>query len=78
MNLDEINKNTKVGVLIKEYPWLVDEVKKLSSRAANLSPMVIKMVISHMTLEELAKKAEEPVDEMIDELKKLIRQHEGK
>ena len=78
MNLDEINKNTKVGVLIKEYPWLVDEVKKLSSRAAKLSPTLIKMVVSHMTLEEIAKQAETPTDELIEQLKDLIRQHEGK
>ena len=78
MNLDEINKNTKVGVLIKEYPWLVDEVKKLSSRALKLSPTLIKMVVSHMTLEEIAKQAETPTDELIEQLKDLIRQHEGK
>ena len=34
MKLEDITKDTKIKELSKEYPWLIDEVKKLSDRAA--------------------------------------------
>ena len=75
MKLEEINKNTKIGVLAKEYPWLIDEVKKLSDRAAKLPTPMIKMILAKATLSDVAEKVKEDPDHLIEMLKDLIVKH---
>ena len=75
MKLEEINKNTKIGVLAKEYPWLIDEVKKLSDRAAKLPTPMIKMILAKATLNDVAEKVKEDPDHLIEMLKDLIVKH---
>ena len=75
MKLEEINKNTKIGVLAKEYPWLIDEVKKLSDRAAKLPTPMIKMILAKATLNDVAEKVKEEPDHLIEMLKDLIVKH---
>lgn len=75
MKLEEINKDTKIGVLAKEYPWLIDEVKKLSDRAAKLPTPMIKMILAKATLSDVAAKVKEEPDHLIEMLKDLIVKH---
>ena len=75
MKLEEINKDTKIGVLAKEYPWLINEVKKLSDRAAKLPTPMIKMILAKATLGDVAEKVKEEPDHLIEMLKDLIVKH---
>jgi hypothetical protein len=77
MKLEDINENTKIKELSKEYPWLIDEVKKLSDRAANLSSTLIRIILARATLKDIAEKVDEPSDKLIEQLKELIISHEG-
>lgn len=77
MKLEDINENTKIKELSKEYPWLIDEVKKLSDRAAHLSSTMIKIILSRATLKDIAEKVDEPSDKLIEQLKELIIKHDG-
>lgn len=77
MKLEEINKDTKIKDLSKEYPWLIDEVKKLSDRAAKLPSPMIKMILAKATLKDIAEKTDETPDHLIEMLKDLIVKHEG-
>ena len=77
MKLEDINENTKIKELSAEYPWLIDEVKKLSDRAAKIPGPMIKMILAKASLKDIAAKVEEPSDKLIEMLKELIIKHEG-
>lgn len=77
MKLEDITKDTKIKELSKEYPWLIDEVKKLSDRAAAVPSGMLKMILARATMSDIADKVNEPVDRLIEMLKDLIRKHEG-
>jgi hypothetical protein len=77
MNISDITKDTKIGELSKEYPWLIDEVKKLSSRAANLNSGLIKIILARATIGDIAKKVDEKPELLIEKLKELIEAHQG-
>ena len=44
----EINSNTKLTDILKEYPWLPDELVKLDGRLGVLKTPVGKMMIKNM------------------------------
>ena len=77
MKLEDINEHTKIKELSKEYPWLIDEVKKLSDRASHLSSTMIRIILSRATLKDIAEKVDEPSDKLIEQLKELIIRHDG-
>lgn len=77
MKLEEINEMTKVKELAQDYPWLIDEVKKLSDRAAKIPGPMIKMILAKASLKDIAEKVDEPSGKLIEQLKELIIQHEG-
>ena len=78
MNLEDINKYTKIKDLSEEYPWLISEVKKLSSRAASIPSGLLKMILAKATMGDIAEKIGIDPDELIGMLKTLIVEHEEK
>lgn len=77
MKMENITKDTKIKDLANEYPWLIDEVKKLSDRAAKLPSPMIRMILAKATLKDIADKVDETPDHLIEMLKDLITKHEG-
>lgn len=77
MKLEDINENTKIKELSEAYPWLIDEVKKLSDRAAKIPGPMIKMILARATLKDIAEKVDESSDQLIEQLKELVIKHEG-
>lgn len=75
MKPEDINKDTKIKELSQNYPWLIDEVKKLSDRAAKLPSPMIKMILSKATMGDIAEKVDIPVNDLIGMLKDLIAKH---
>ena len=77
MKLEDINENTKIKELSEAYPWLIDEVKKLSDRAAKIPGPMIKMILAKASLKDIAGKVDESSDQLIEQLKELVIKHEG-
>ena len=77
MDIKDITKDTKVSELAKTYPWLIDEVKRLSDRAAKLPAAMIKIILKNATINDIAKKTGETPETLINELGKLIKEHEN-
>ena len=72
MKLEDINENTKIKELSEAYPWLIDEVKKLSDRAAKIPGPMIKMILAKASLKDIAGKVDESSDQLIEDRKSVV------
>ncbi|MBQ6221713.1 MAG: hypothetical protein IJJ44_03785 [Solobacterium sp.] len=72
----EINSNTKMGEVLKAYPWLIEEAVKIDERLSILNSPITRAMIKNMTVTDLCKKAH--IDEMqaIETVKQIIAGHE--
>ena len=73
--LREITSNTKLTDILKEYPWLPDELVKLDGRLGVLKTPVGKMMIKNMNIADVSKKVNFPENDVINQLKKMITEH---
>ncbi|MBR4537391.1 MAG: DUF1858 domain-containing protein [Clostridia bacterium] len=73
----EINEQTKLKDILAVYPWLPDTLIQMDGRFKIINNPIGKMLIRTATLEDAAKKAGYPVGQVLDELHKLIVQHEA-
>ena len=71
----EINKFSKVGDLLKQYPFLKEELAKVTDKASLLDNPLTRAVISKMNLEEVSKKAGIDVDTIISKVIEVIQSH---
>ena len=71
----DFNSNTKLTDILKEYPWLPDELEKLDGRFKIIKAPVGKMMIRNMTLSDMSKKINFPENDIIDKLKQMIADH---
>ena len=71
----EINSNTKLTDILKEYPWLPDELVKLDGRLGVLKTPVGKMMTKNMNIADVSKKVNFPENDVINRLKKMITEH---
>ena len=70
---DQITKNTVVGDLVKNYPYLKEELLSLSPKFAKLkNPILFKTMSSIATMEMIAERGNLPVDELISKLQDRI------
>lgn len=73
----EINEQTKLKDILAAYPWLPDTLIQMDSRFKIINNPIGKMLIRTATVGDAAKKAGYPVNQVLDELQKLIVQHEA-
>ena len=73
----EINEQTKLKDILAVYPWLPDTLIQMDGRFKIINNPIGKMLIRTATVEDAAKKAGYPVDQVLDELQKLIVRHEA-
>ena len=52
----EINSSTRLEDILKEYPWLPDELIKLDSRLKIIKTPIGKMMIKNATVSDAVKK----------------------
>ena len=71
----EFNSNTKLTDILKEYPWLPDELEKLDGRFKIIKTPVGKMMIKNMTISDMSKKINFPENDIINQLKQMIADH---
>ncbi len=77
MNISEINESTRLKDILAAYPWLPDELLKIDGRFKIINNPIGKMLIRTASVKDAAQKAGYPVDQVLNELKKLIAKHEG-
>ena len=71
-----IDKNTKVMDVLKEYPWLEDEVIKIDEKLAIIKTPFGKMRAKKYTLGDLCKMGNVDFDEAKKMLDEMIEKHE--
>ena len=73
----EINEQTKLKDILAAYPWLPEELIKIDGSFKIINNPIGKMLIRTATLEDAAKRAGYPADQVLEELNKLIEKHEA-
>ena len=71
----EINEQTKLRDILAAYPWLPDTLIQMDGRFRIINNPIGKMLIRTATVEDAAKKAGYPADQVLEELHKLIAGH---
>ena len=71
----EITKDTKIVDLMNEYEWLIDQAKKEYPELEQVDTPFGRMMAKKLTLEGAAKMANVDVDEIINEIKSFIENH---
>ncbi len=71
----EIKENTKLAELLKDYPWLLDEAVKLDERFKMLNNPLMKALVQNATIQDIADKGNLNVQDVIEEIKKMIQNH---
>ena len=70
-----ITRETKLADLLKEYPWLKDEVTKVSDKFKMLNTPVGKIMLKKATIAEMSKKSGISEEQIIGKLTELIEEH---
>lgn len=73
----EINEQTKLRDILAAYPWLPDTLIQMDGRFRIINNPIGKLLIRTATLEDAAKKAGYPTDQVLEELNKLIEKHQA-
>ena len=73
----KFNESTKLKDILAAYPWLPDTLIQLDGRFRIINNPIGKMLIRTATVEDAARKAGYPVGQVLEELQKLIVQHEA-
>ena len=71
----KIDGKTKVGALLKEYPWLVDELVKQNKQFEMLKSPAAKLILNTATIEDASKKVGIDKDTLITNLESMIASH---
>ncbi len=71
----EITKETKLAVLIAEYPWLKGEMAKVNEKFKMLNTPVGKIMLGKATIAEMSKKSGMEVEAIIEKIKGLKKRN---
>ena len=71
----EINEKTKVGELLKQYPFLRDELAKITDQVSLLDNPITRAVVSRMSLLDVSGKAGLDINTVISKVKEIILNH---
>ena len=72
----ELNRDTKLADLLKEYPWLRDEAAKLSDKAKMIDSPIGRILLKKATIADISSRTGIPEDEIIRKIGELIEAHE--
>ena len=70
-----ITRETKLAELLKEYPWLREEIVKVNEKFSMLNSPLGKVMEKEATIAEMSKKSGMDEDVLIEKLAELIRGH---
>ena len=72
----DITKETKLAELFAAYPWLKDEMTKISDKFKLLNSPLGKVMLKKATISEMSKKSGMDADVIIEKLNGMIAEHE--
>lgn len=70
-----ITQETKLAELLKEYPWLREEIAKVNDKFSMLNSPLGKIVERKATIAGMSKKSGMDEDALIASIAELIRAH---
>ena len=68
-----ITRETKLAELLKEYPWLREEIAKVNDKFSMLNSPLGKIMEKKATISEMSKKSGMDEDALIVRITELIR-----
>ena len=74
----DINSNTKVADILSQYPWLLDELTKVSDKFKMAKTPMGKIMLKKATVADMSKKSGIDENTLINKLNEIIHSHEGK
>ncbi len=74
----ELNSNTKIADILSQYPWLLDELAKISDRFKMAKTPMGKMMLKKATIADMSKRSGVDESTLIAKLNEFIIAHEGK
>lgn len=72
----EINKDTMLKDLLNEYPWLKDELIKISDKFKLLNSPLGKIMLNKVNIEDISKRSGIDIDTIIAKANELIKNHQ--
>ena len=69
---EELTASTKLKVLLKRYPRLIDDLPTINPKFAMLKTPIAKVMVPVATVKMMSERSGMPLEELIDKLKKLI------
>ena len=72
----ELKPETLLKDIIKEYPWITEEAIKIDERLKIVKNPVGKMLLRKTTVQDLSDKAEMDVQDIINQIRTLIQEHQ--
>ena len=71
----EINENTRLMDILDEYPWIKDELPKIDKKFKLLKTPIGKVMMRKADVSEMSRRSGMSVDEIINMLNDLIKNH---
>ena len=75
MNIDS---NTKIADILSQYPWLLEELAKISDRFKMAKTPMGKIMLKKAAIADMSKKSGVDENTLIGKLNEFIKTHEGK
>lgn len=73
--MDTITPDTKLKVLLKQYPQLLHDLPKIDPKFKMLSTPIAKVILPTATVQMMSKRAGIDIDKLMDELRALIHSY---
>lgn len=72
----ELNRDTKLIEILKEYPWMEDEAARIDEKLAVIKTPFGKMLARKTSLADLCRMGNVEYDDVINTLNKMIEEHQ--
>ena len=70
-----ITQETRLADILQEYPWLKEEMTKVSDKFKMLNTPVGRIMLKKATIGEMSKRSGVETDQIISKLTKMIESH---
>lgn len=74
----KIDKNTKIADILKEFPWLKEELPKMDERLKVINSPMAKLMIGKKTIADVSEKTGIGVDVILKKLDEIVQNHKPK
>lgn len=74
--MENITTETKLSDLMAQYPWLKEEIAQVNPKFKMLNSPVGKIMLGKATIAEMSKRSGTEVEQIINKLQELIKNHQ--